>query len=213
MGDDEAVEVLVVPGRHVVAVAEDAVPLVAHRQGVLGRLLVGLQPLEPLDVGGGQRLDPAVESGRLAPVYRRVGRAGLGDDGVAGARGLVHLQGVVLRLLSDQVARPAGVDAAVCRPHDGELESGLAALIVDGLVDVLTVLEPKDLRLGGAQGLAGHLEGLSHALGVLALGLLGLVGEDGRRHFLVLVDARRQPPRVNDDYFDPDLLRTETVDS
>ena len=83
---------------HVVTVAEDPVPLVADAQGVLHRQLVRLQPLQPLDVGHRQRLDPAVQGGRLPSVHRRVGWAGLRHDGVVCAGRLLHVQCVVLGL-------------------------------------------------------------------------------------------------------------------
>ena len=50
VGDDQPVEVLVIASGHVVTVAEDPVPLMAHAQRVLHRHLVRLQPLQPLDV-------------------------------------------------------------------------------------------------------------------------------------------------------------------
>ena len=82
VSDDQPVEVLVIASGHVVTVAEDPVPLVADAQGVLHRQLVRLKPLQPLDVGHRQRLDPAVQGGRLPSVHRRVGWAGLCHDGV-----------------------------------------------------------------------------------------------------------------------------------
>ena len=96
---------------------------------------------------------------------------------------------------------PAGVDPAVGGAHDGELDGGLAPLVVDGLVDVLAVLEPEYLWLRAPQGLAGHLEGVPDVGDLLSLGDLGAVGEDGRRHvegpaLLVLRQGRRELPRV-----------------
>ena len=98
-------------------------------------------------------------------------------------------------------ALPAGVDSAVGGAHDGELDGGLAPLVVDGLVDVLPVLEPEYLGLRAAQGLARHLEGVAHVGHLLPLGDLGAVGEDGRRHVegpavLVLRQGRGKLPRV-----------------
>ena len=114
---------------------------------------------------------------------------------MGGARRGSHLRGVVERLLANEVASPAGVDSAVGGAHDGELDGRLSPLVVDGLVDVLAVLEPEDLGLRAPQGLAGHLEGVSYVGDLLSLGDLGAVGEDGRRHVersavLVLCQSR-----------------------
>ena len=101
----------------------------------------------------------------------------------------------------EEPALPACVDAAVCGAHDGELDGGLSPLVVDGLVDVLPVLEPEDLGLRAAQRLARHLEGVAHVGNLLPLRDLGGVREDRRRHVqrapvLVLRQGGGELPRV-----------------
>lgn len=121
--DDQLVEVLVVAGRDVFVGVEDEVALLADAQRIVQaekkkrvRLRVGsgrggrgspgvpdvlpLESLEPLDVGRGRGLDPALEGGLLADEDAGVGGTGVGDDRVGRPQGLPNFQGVVLGRLA-----------------------------------------------------------------------------------------------------------------
>ncbi len=129
--------------------------------------------------------DLALERRRVAGDNLHVDGPGFGDDGMNGADGLAHLQGVVLRHLADQVSGAAGVDAAVGGSQNGEFDRGLSVAVVNGLVDVLAVLEPENVWLGAAERLARNLESVADGLDVEQRRRSRLVRHDRRGHLHV----------------------------